>query len=530
MDQDLFLQRQGLTNFLVAVLVTCLLMGLVELAQGVLSRPEASYLTLLIFLISLESALTTRWLADPTRRLLLKWHYRVAEFVVIAFLLRLFTWGVGGWPTAGQWRALLLNPLNLFDERYFIYLLLAFLGWVRVIGLITIFDGLLLSDDEVGFYQLPVSQQMTENRPRDLDRPLLFATLVKGWLIGGFFLALTTALTSVDLANFALRTVGQLGLSPSLLLALLLYFGVGLWLISQARLATMSVRWLATRVQPRPGVARGWQRNSFWLLLGGAVLAAFLPIGSTFGLAQIVGAILAFLVGLINFLFILFTLLLAFVLGLLGFQAVPDETVPTVPPLPLGTPAAELPPPLLMPESPALLVGVLFWGAVLVGVAVAAVFYLRGRGIGLATITGLVGSIWRWLWGWLRGVSGRATNLANTLWTRLITRPGQPNPTPWDFIRLNALSPRQQIRYFYLSIARRAADKGSRRQPHQTPAEYSGRLKQRWPEAATDIDNLTTAFHQARYSSQPIPPESLSPLRQLWRRLRKAIRNDHSTL
>lgn len=528
MDEDLFLQRQGLTNFLVALLVTCLLMGLVELSQGLLSRPEAAYLTILIFLICLESALTTRWLADPARRLLLKWHYRLAEFVIIAFLLRLLTWAIGGWPTTNQWRGLLLNPLTLFDERYFIYLLLAFLGWLRVIGLITIFDGLLLSNDEIGFYQLPISQQMAENRPRDLDRPLLFATLVKGWLIGGFFLALTTALTTVGLANFSLRTVGQLGLSPPLLLALLLYFGLGLWLISQARLATMSIRWLASRVQPRPGVVRGWQKSSFGLLLLVAILAAFLPIGSTFGLAQIMGAILAFLVGLINFLFILFTLLLALILALLGFQATPGETVPSPPPLPSVTPVGELPLPPLIPESSGLLAGTFFWGVVLLGLLMATIFYLRGRGGGLATLAQRIGNFWRWLGRVLWGGSGRATHLVTALWQWVRLRPGQQKRNPWGFIRLNGLSPRQQIYYFYLSIIRRAADKGDGRQPHQTPAEYSGRLKQRWPQASADLEEMTNAFHKARYSPHFIAPETIAPLRQIWRRIRQTIRNDHS--
>jgi hypothetical protein len=57
-----------------------------------------------------------------------------------------------------------------------------------------------------------------------------------------------------------------------------------------------------------------------------------------------------------------------------------------------------------------------------------------------------------------------------------------------------------------------------------TPIEYSDELKENWPEAEADIEELTDAFLRARYSAAPIKEEETSPARRSWKRVRTTIK------
>lgn len=95
---------------------------------------------------------------------------------------------------------------------------------------------------------------------------------------------------------------------------------------------------------------------------------------------------------------------------------------------------------------------------------------------------------------------------------------------PWRFLRINSLTPRDQIFYFYLSIVKRAEKKGVSRAPNMTPSEYATKLESAWPEARSDIQYLTGEFQEARYSADPIDKDELSNVRGIFRRLRTMLR------
>src|SRR5690606_19073282 len=108
------------------------------------------------------------------------------------------------------------------------------------------------------------------------------------------------------------------GLRPEMLVLLLTYFLGGLWLIGRMRLVTMRARWIIDGIQVQPGVQRTWNRASLLLILLIALVAAFLPIGSSFAFARIIGAVAGFLLLLVNLFFILLTLFIYLFLVLLG--------------------------------------------------------------------------------------------------------------------------------------------------------------------------------------------------------------------
>ena len=83
---------------------------------------------------------------------------------------------------------------------------------------------------------------------------------------------------------------------------------------------------------------------------------------------------------------------------------------------------------------------------------------------------------------------------------------------------------RQLIRYFYLSLVRRAEERAIVRQPWQTPYEYGARLRSELPDYESDLTELTEAFVIARYSPQPVTSDDASLIKHNWRRVRSALR------
>jgi hypothetical protein len=96
-------------------------------------------------------------------------------------------------------------------------------------------------------------------------------------------------------------------------------------------------------------------------------------------------------------------------------------------------------------------------------------------------------------------------------------------PEPFNFFRLGATSSREQILFYYLSLVRRAREGGFPRRPAQTPAEYTPTLNQHLPESRADIEALTAAFLEARYSAHPVEKSRVARVHAAWQRLRAAL-------
>jgi hypothetical protein len=164
-----------------------------------------------------------------------------------------------------------------------------------------------------------------------------------------------------------------------------------------------------------------------------------------------------------------------------------------------------------------------------VAVAVVAILYfLRDRGI--AFQPRFLQRAWAVIRDWLRrlwhGASRQATSVRSAV-ARRLKIPGGPGPVagrPWRFIRVNALPPREQVRFFYLAAVRRATEGGVPRPDSETPSEYASELKANWPEAEAEIDSLTAAFLEARYSEHPFAAEDVSPVKEVWKRIRDRLR------
>lgn len=529
--------RTIIQPLLISLMITALVSAVLVLTE-IITR-EAIWLPFSLFILfaTLEGCYTTLWLQQPERRLLNHTAYRAAELLLLTLLLRLFTWAVvGNWPDLADIPDILRLPQLIFFERKFIYAgILSLIAWERAISLGLTFSKLAIDQAEVYYYSQPSKRRDVSDKPVRTNRGEIVLSFFRQWVGGALVLAFVTSMSNFDVVDVyrgSSLALARQGLPPELLLFLLVYFIGGFSLLSQAQLSAMNARWLINGVTRTGHVEKSWHRYTIWLLGGIALVAAFLPIGSTFAISSIINGFLQGITAVAAFVLSLFSALMALFLSLFVGEPMPETTEPLVQPtlLPMPTPTAT-PIPSAIPPSPidaGLITSSLFWAVAIVMSVVAISFFMRERGVQVNTA--VLQNFWQRLLAWLqitwKEAGHQVQDWQQAVRARLQREPKEndENKPPWRFIRLNALSPREQIRYFYLSTVKRASDKGVARQQAETPLEFAEDLKTEWPEAEDDVDALTEAFLEARYGRSPIEAEDVNPVKKRWRQVKSSLR------
>lgn len=521
---------------LISVLMAALLSTVLVFAELVTDMVWLPF-SFFLFFVSLEGCYTTLWLQQPERRLLNHTAYRAAELLLLALLLRAFAWTItNSWPNLADIPEMLRFPQAVFLDAPFIFIgILTLIAWDRTTRLSETFTELSIDQAEVYYYSKPVSQRDSSDKPVRTNRGEIVFAFFRQWIGGALILALLTSLSNFDVVEIyrgSSLALARLGLRPELLLFLLLYFLAGFSLLSQAQLAAMNARWLINGVTRRGRVERSWHRYSVWLLGGIALVAAFLPLGSTFAIGNLLQTIFWAISTAATFILSLLSTLLAIFFSLFSGDTLPETAEPLIQPTlpPLPTPTATPIPSALPPQTvdTGLIVSSLFWAVAIVMSITAVSFFLRERGVKVNTA--VFQRLWQMIRQWLqftwREAGHQMRDLQQAVLTRLQREPkeNEKNKPPWRFIRINGLSPREQIRYFYLSTVKRAADKGVPRQQAETPLEFARDLKESWPEAEEDVDVLTDAFLEARYGRSPIEKEDVNPVKKRWRQVKSSLR------
>ncbi len=93
----------------------------------------------------------------------------------------------------------------------------------------------------------------------------------------------------------------------------------------------------------------------------------------------------------------------------------------------------------------------------------------------------------------------------------------------WPPFSLRRMSPRQRVRYIYLSLLRRASAEGLARAPSDTPLEYLKVLQRNLSDVEEQVQLLTESFVEARYSEHDVDNERAGLVNRLWRRVRRAL-------
>jgi hypothetical protein len=260
-------------------------------------------------------------------------------------------------------------------------------------------------------------------------------------------------------------------------------------------------------------------------------LAVFwLPTSYTLGFLTSAGIVITYFLSILLFIFrvlmFLIYLLLIWLFSLFGQP--PPEAAP--PPLP---------PPLFQPDTPAntppvpwleALRSLIFWLVALVIVGYLAKFYLDDHPelrqlLKSFKPVALVLDLWRWLWEKLLRLAKAGVKMIPQKMMSSASQEDTPRVTPrWNWFGLRGLAPRQRILSYYLNILKRTEEYGPARQSHQTPYEYEADLSQAVPQVDDEVDALTQAFVEARYSRQLFETAQANRVKRQWQQIRRALR------
>jgi hypothetical protein len=479
----------------------------------------------LIFLAALAGVYSAQWLAGPAQRLVGRTGFQLAQLLLLLAVLRRPHLGYGRrLADVGDAARLDSAPMDLFRRHFSVH------GRVVCAGLASRVGGgrHLLSPGadprRAGLRQRAPGGRLLALRPPAgaslVSRADLLEHYVTQWMFGGVFLVLCAAATRVRVSEHLSLNVFDMGIPPAVVIAGVLYFLIGLALTSQARMAMLRAQWLLDGVEMPERLPARWRRFSLLIIAGVGLLAALLPLGSTWQLGAIVNAVAMFVVRIALLVAFLIASAFALVMSLLDEpQPMPEmpEELKSVPPL------EEI---AQQWQAPPWLGGALIWLVVLIALLIALRLLLGKEGLDLTRrkLLAFLAGLWMVLKSWGQSVQSLARNLQVSL-------PGWRGPAtderlrqPWRFIRVAGLSPRDQVRYFYLSTLRRASDQGIARQPAQTPQEFMQDLEQSWPETEVDLAALTAAFVVARYDVAEISPGEAQEVRSVWERIKRALR------
>jgi len=486
-----------------------------------------AYLVCFAFLIVWEAIQSERVLKHSEPGRFNRLRFRLTEWVLIMLFLKLATY-----TELGPGRLLVdiprwfRNLATFFDMGYVLEAMLLFFLWQ--LGIFIAQDLYIL---EVHPSELRPRSTSSEfylwiTRPRSaINRGAALRRIMVSFFWGGLILILCTGLARYDIPYlFPDRPPPVSGL----VINVMAYFLLGLALISQAYYSVLRARWQLEEVEIAPNIGTRWAILAAAFLVVVITIALLLPTGYSIGLPQAIAlAVNVVMTGLI-YVIVLVLSALIFLINLVASLFLGRQK-----PL-LEAPGGGL----LMPSqgAPDRGPGLPIWGmvrdflvwALLLGI-VAYSFYnflgdrrhlLRGLFAGgpLAWLRRLLAG----LFGVTRRAAGRARLQVREQFRRLFGAGGR-RPL-WDYISLSSLSPRQLILYFYLSIVRRAGERGIARRRWQTPYEYSEQLRAELPERESDVAELTEAFVAARYSPRPVTLEEASLVKRSWKRVRSALR------
>ena len=439
--------------------------------------------------------------------------FRITEIALMFVLLKVGSYAGRRWSEVladvGTWPR---QPSNLFSPETLVVFLLALVSWWAC------------TDTLRDLRHLSESPHLHRSSPPPIRR------ITGRFFLGGALLLVITGLTRIGIAGLLdLRRPTVSGLVVNALV----YFVLGLAMMGQAYLTRLKQIWETRRISVQRRLPSRWVRYTLVLLGLASVVAFLLPTGYTVGLLDAGYAVvrllgnIVFSLGIgVAFIFALVHWLFVSLWGLLfgdGRSAAREvERPPTMFPRPTARgPGAPIPNWLDVLRSLA------FWVTAAGIVCFVVYSYLRDNPELLAALTGLrpIRSIRVFLAALFQRVSGLAKGARASLHSRLGRRSrARPSLTVMPILRPLALSPRERIQYYYLSILRRAGRVGFPRRRAQTPNEYSARLGPNLPEAREDLARLTGAFVEARYSVHPIDRETEQPVRASWRQVRSALR------
>ncbi|MEJ5225106.1 MAG: hypothetical protein WHV44_11675, partial [Anaerolineales bacterium] len=320
------------SDVLVALMMTCAGATLSSLVSAIFYDWPPALLPGLAAFAAFERLLTHA----RTRRLMLfspEWLRAVlGEWVALALIVRVVV-GLSRGPAAfaADLFTLTYSILEFFlRPEYLFVLVFTLVVWALTGAFASLLDDMGI-DRALIALDAPAAAA-NEPHPRAQLTALVFSL--------GSALAALTALVRVNL-----REIFSAGAQPTFLdlsalsgggASTLLYFLLGLALLSQSQFITLHTQWSLTRVRINPGVARRWAGYSLVFLALVVGLASLLPTHYSLGFFEALGAVLNFVAAGVAFLGQLLVALVYLLISLLAtlFGRTPEQSPPDLPAAP----------------------------------------------------------------------------------------------------------------------------------------------------------------------------------------------------
>ncbi|MEM7028629.1 MAG: DUF4129 domain-containing protein [Chloroflexota bacterium] len=505
---------------LLTIMITCISISIVAMGRAAAPSWWGGHILIAMVLVAIESIYSFRVRQLPQSRGVSEQRYRLAEFGILAILIKLITFIGKPMSEIGlSITTMLREPSAFFSLEYIVTIILALLVWIVAYGTMADFEALY---DPITFR----SENITAMQK-------LTARFYWGGGILVFFSGLSLVMGDqgapglLDLARIDRSQIGGVVLNA------LVYFVLGLVMLSQVRLTSLMTRWFIQKVDVSDGLGRAWAKYGFTFLLIIALLVLFLPTRYSLGLFDTTVLGLAFIFGILLQIVQLILFLLTVPLVLLASIFGDEETINETPTggdfggFPQLT--EEIPPDVPWYD---LVQSMVFWLIFLF----AAIYFIRTY---LADHPELLDALkkltpMRWLMNmvtsfisWVSKMVKAGTDLIPKA-VDLQTKSGQATGRKkrrriWSLN--NNLSAREQILYYYLNVVKRADEVGLTRKQNQTPYEYEPKLGQSLPEVENDVNLLTEAFVHARYSRDGFDDEHAAMVKTIWQRVQTAVRD-----
>lgn len=291
---------------------------------------------------------------------------------------------------------------------------------------------------------------------------------------------------------------------------ILVYFILALVLLSQGHLSVLRAQWGWLRIPISPKIGWRWlwvSVVSVLLISGGALL---LPTQFSFSLAQTIQLIIQILVSILAFLIMAILFLPLMFLSWLNRDRV--YKMPEILEIPPLAPLVQGDQPVDLTEVPwaELLKSIVFWVFFLILVGYALYHYaaqnkaLFARLKDTPIISGLLGFLER-LFGWIGGMAGKAAALARDGFRQVSEQIRRgPSLPRWSLPKIGQLPARERVRYYFLALIKQGEEVEIHRTPAQTPGEYSASVKEKLGEGSEELERLTAAFIEARYTDHEV--------------------------
>ena len=519
---------RSISYVLVFLMMACIIMTIGNLIQSVSpNSPSGTIAGILLFIVI--DRLYTHRQSKALTPLSREWMITLgAQWIVIVLFSRFLLSYADGPDSLMADLSLLARGYiaDLFTLEFVITLFLAMAAWAVTAQFLELLDEIGL-DMKVALHENPVIVHSGTLPAHERMVNLILST--------GIIVVILSVLTRLNVRMMLSYTDGfprvELSRFSGAEAGALLYFVFGLALLSLSKLMSLQTHWNQLRIPlSSKNLPRQWAVYSLSFLLVLAVVISLLPAGDSLGLFFIVRTLFGYIFAVLVFIsqLIVALVLLLFSLPFLFFgKASPVITESSPPPLPV------MPPVELVSTTPnpvwELIRSIFLWGSLLAIVVYAFIQFVKQHedilhALRRSRVTNWLLLAWQWLY---RNVKKTREHLSRAIaeaWQGMFPRLDGKRILPHPgLMRLRTLDPRRRVLFFYLAMIRRGGELGFTREPSQTPAEYAVRLEQAVPSAGDDIDSITEAFVQARYSRQEIDPQKADGVKAIWARIRRAL-------